>query len=274
MIEIYADLHLHSTFSDGRVNPAELVDALTFTTIHVASLTDHDTLDGSEAFSLAAAERGLLAIPGVELSTTHEEREIHLLGYGFDPGHDRLLSELERIKVGRVRRAEKIVDRLKEHQIVLDFDEIRASASNGLVTRPHIAQAMVRAGYVKDTGTAFDKYIADGLPAAVSKNFLTPAEGVTLLREAGAFVSVAHPGATGMEDLLVEMKAHGMAGLEVWHPKHPPRITDKLEKIAAEHGLLQTGGSDYHGFDTGFIGLGRFGLTRARYDLLARAESW
>lgn len=273
MIEIFADLHLHSSYSDGMLTPEALVMALKGTTIQAAALTDHDTLDGCEEFLAAAGADGLRGIVGIELSTTYEGREVHLLGYEPDRTHGRLLSELNRIKVGRDKRAEKIVDRLKEHQIILDLDEIRASARFGLVTRPHIARAMVDAGYVKDVATAFDRYIADGLPAAVSKNFLTPVEGVNLLREAGAFVSVAHPGATPVRDLIPEMTAHGMGGLEVWHPKHPPRINDELQEIVAAHNLLPTGGSDYHGFDGGFPLLGRFGLTREGYDRLAREFS-
>ncbi len=253
------------------LTPESLVGNLTGTTIKAAALTDHDTMDGCEEFLAAARAEGIHGISGIELSTTFEGREVHLLGYEPDCSHDRLLSELKRIKVGRDRRGEKIVHRLKEHQIILDFDEIRASARFGLVTRPHIARAMVDAGYVKDVAAAFDLYIADGMPAAVSKDFLTPVEGVDLLREAGAFVSVAHPGATPVGDLISEMADHGMGGVEVWHPKHAPRITEELEEIAAKYKLLQTGGSDYHGIDGGFPLLGRFGLTREGYDRLADA---
>lgn len=260
---------MHSTYSDGAARPSSLVDALRGTTVRAAALTDHDSIEGCAEFRSAAAAAGMRGIAGIELSTTFEKREIHLLGYGVNPLCGRFLSELERIKEGRLKRAEKIVDRLKEHRIVLDFDEIRASAKYGVVTRPHIAQAMVEAGYVKDTAAAFDRYIADGLPAAVPKDFLTPEEGVELLREAGAFVSVAHPGATGVKDLLPAMVAGGMAGLEVWHPKHPPRISEELEKTAEELALIPTGGSDYHGYDGGFPLLGRFGLTRERFDLFA-----
>ncbi len=269
MTEIHADLHTHSTFSDGRLSPGELAAAVAKTTLKAVALTDHDTVEGCTPFLEAAHTAGLHGIPGVELSTTLDRREIHLLGLGVDLHDNMLHDELDRIRRARVRRAEKIVDRLERDRIVLDFGEIRAFAKGGVITRPHIARAMVRAGYVRDIGSAFEKYLADGLPAAVPKDFLTPAEGIALLHGAGAFVSVAHPGINVTADLLAGMRAGGLDGLEVWHPKHPPRIAEELEETARRLDLLPTGGSDYHGIELGFQLLGRFGLTRERYERVA-----
>ncbi len=272
MIKIHADLHTHTNFSDGILSPNELIARAVDAGLSVLALTDHDTVDGCTPLAEAARGGPVEVIPGIELSTTEGLHEIHLLGLHVDVEHRRLGEEIARMRHLRLVRAEKTVDRLKELGIVLDLDEIRASTRNGLIARPHIAAAMVRAGSVRNQAQAFDKYLGDGRPAAVPKNFLTPQDGIRLLREAGAFVSVAHPGATGVEGILEELRDCGMGGVEVWHPTHTPPQAERLLQQAESLGLVPTGGSDYHGYDYKRSSIfGRFGLTEERYQKLAKA---
>jgi predicted metal-dependent phosphoesterase TrpH len=264
--QIYADLHAHSNFSDGQTTPEELLIRAGYAGLSVIALTDHDTVDGIDPFLSAASEGTPQAVPGVELSCTEGPYEIHLLGYWIDPTERGLRSELKRIREARLRRAERMVDRLRDHRIVLDFDEVIGLTRNGLVGRPHIAEAMVRAGHVPDRHSAFRLYLGDGKPAAVPKEFLTPTEGIDLIRKAGGWVSVAHPAVTKADGLLARLGSQGLGGLEVWHPKHANREIEQYMEASRSLGLVPTGGSDYHGLEAGATILGHYGLTQERYE--------
>lgn len=266
MSQIYADLHTHTHFSDGIISPKELLLRAGFAGLSVIALTDHDTVDGFAPMIESAMPGSPEVIPGVELSCTEGETEVHLLGYDIDPDHARLREELQRIRARRVERAERIVDRLRDFRIVLDFDEVMGLTRNGLVGRPHIAEAMIRGGHVADQETVYRKYLGDGKPAAVPKRFLSPADGIRLIREAGGWVSVAHPGVTRMDARLPDLVDGGLAGLEVWHPKHTLREIDRFASACDRLELVPTGGSDYHGYDSGATILGHYGLTRDRYE--------
>lgn len=268
VIQIFADLHAHSHFSDGGISTEELHIRAGFAGLSAIALTDHDTIDGIAPMIDAAPAGAPEVVPGVELSCTEGETEIHLLGYWIDPEHARLRKELSRIREGRVRRAERIVDRLRDFRIVLDLHEVMALTRNGLVGRPHIAEVMVRGGWVTDTETVYRKYLGDGKPAAVPKKFLSPVEGVRLLRDAGGVVSVAHPGVTRVDSMLPNLAKEGLDGLEVWHPKHSTREIERLLQLTGELGLVPTGGSDYHGTRAGATILGHYGLTRDGFEKL------
>jgi predicted metal-dependent phosphoesterase TrpH len=269
--QIAADLHLHSDFSDGLVSPAELLVRAGYAGLSFVALTDHDTVDGIEPMSAPALPGSPSVIPGVELSCTDGDREIHLLGLWIDPNHAGFREELRAIRAKRVLRAETIIDRLRAFQIVLRIEDVMALTRNGLVGRPHVAEAVVRGGYASDLESVYRHYIGDGKPAAVPKRFLTPLEGLDLIRQAGGIASVAHPGASPVEALLPELARAGLVGLEVWHPKHTLRDTERYLAIAERLRLLPTGGSDYHGFESGATILGHYGLTRERYDRVRRA---
>jgi predicted metal-dependent phosphoesterase TrpH len=208
-------------------------------------------------------------VPGVELSTTEGDVEVHLLGYWIDPEHAPLRRELTRIREARIERARKIIDRLEKLDITLDFDEVMDLTENGLVGRPHVAEAMVRAGAAPDARTAFRLYLRDGKPAAIPKRFLSPAEGIRLIRGAGGVVSVAHPSVTKSEGMLPKLKIEGLAGMEVWHPKHTYREIERLTELANSIDLVPTGGSDYHGIESGATILGHYGLTQECYERFA-----
>jgi len=197
--------------------------------------------------------------------------EVHLLGYWIDPDHDELRAVLARIRDARVTRAERIIDRLRDFQIRLDLDEVLGLTRNGLVGRPHIAEALVRGGWVTDTESVYRKYLGDGKPAAVPKRFLSPGDGIRLIGEAGGVASIAHPAVSRVLGLIPELKARGLIGVEVWHPKHTLREIDRLSRLAGELGLVPTGGSDYHGIDSGSTILGHYGLTGERFERLRAA---
>ncbi|RPJ49360.1 MAG: PHP domain-containing protein [Candidatus Latescibacterota bacterium] len=263
---IHADLHTHSDYSDGSIPPPELLLRAGYAGLAAIALTDHDTVDGVEPMRGAAPEGAPEVIAGLELSCMDGDDEIHILGHWVDPDYPPLRTELARIRGMRVRRAESILDRLRAHRIVLDLEDVMGLTRNGLVGRPHIAEAIVRRGLVPDLETVYRKYLGDGRPAAVPKRSLSPADGVRLIRRAGGIASVAHPGVGAIRNLLPPLAASGLAGLEVWHPKHSSRDVERFTALAEQLGLVPTGGSDYHGLDSGATILGHYGLTEDRFE--------
>ena len=256
------DLHTHSTFSDGTATPDENVRLAVERGLEGLGVTDHDTTEGvDEAISAAGAE--LAIVPGLELSAEHDGTSLHVLGYWVDPAHDGLREELRRLHDTRFRRGELIVERLRSLGFDVSFERVRAIAGEDLIARPHIAQAMVEAGIVATEKDAFDRYISDDGPAYVPKHALAPVDAVALIRDAGGSSVLAHPGMwrgseAVPEDLIEEMAAGGMAGLEVEHPDHDEAQRSRYGAIAARLGLVRTGASDCHG---------------ARYDFRLGAET-
>ena len=256
------DLHTHSTFSDGTATPDENVRLAVERGLEGLGVTDHDTTEGiDEAISAAGAE--LAIVPGLELSAEHDGTSLHVLGYWVDPAHDGLRDELRRLHDTRFRRGELIVEKLRTLGFDVSFERVRAIAGDDLIARPHIAQAMVEAGICATEKDAFDRYISDDGPAYVPKHALAPVDAVALIRDAGGSSVLAHPGMwrgseAVPEDLIEEMAAGGMAGLEVEHPDHDEAQRSRYGAIAARLGLVRTGASDCHG---------------ARYDFRLGAET-
>jgi predicted metal-dependent phosphoesterase TrpH len=256
------DLHTHSTFSDGTATPDENVRLAIERGLEGLGVTDHDTTEGiDEAISAAGAD--LTIVPGLELSAEHDGTSLHVLGYWVDPANDGLRDELRRLHDTRFRRGELIVERLRSLGFDVSFERVRAIAGDDLIARPHIAQAMVEAGIVATEKDAFDRYISDDGPAYVPKHALAPVDAIALIRDAGGSSVLAHPGMwrgseAVPEDLIEEMAAGGMAGLEVDHPDHDEAQRSRYGAIAARLGLVRTGASDCHG---------------ARYDFRLGAET-
>lgn len=245
-----ADLHMHSTASDGVYSPEELMAraaGLGYT--HVA-LTDHDSTAGLGPAREAAARLGMRLIPGVELSCG-AQREIHVLGYGFDPENAALRAYCERRAAQREERAEAMVQRLCALGKSIDMKRVRELAG-GAIARPHVARALLEAGYVTSVADAFDRFLKPGRPAYVPKEDVKVADAVRLLAQAGGVAVLAHPmelklGETQLESLLGEWKAQGLAGVEVYHPSAQNNHAAFLLRLARREGLLVTGGSDFHG---------------------------
>lgn len=240
-----ADLHTHTTASDGVYSPRELIEKAIEAGISCISITDHDTLSAYNDPFLR--EQTLIRIiTGIEFSCEINEREVHLLGYFIDPDNTKLNEFLTFSKEERLRRGERIVQKLKELGFQLDFNEIKESANGAPITRPHIADAMVKKGIVKNFYEAFSQYLGKGCPAYVKKTTVSPREVINIIDSAGGLSFIAHPG-TIPDEYLMRLIKDGMQGIEVVHPSHTPFQQTYFNKIAASYFLLLSGGSDFHG---------------------------
>ena len=247
---IKADLHMHSTASDGMFAPDELMRraaGLGFT--HVA-LTDHDSMDGLLLAQKEAQALGMTLIPGVELSCG-AQKEIHVLGYGFDP-QDSALGAFcrERVRQREVRTA-AMVQKLCELGKPVEMARVREMA-HGVMGRPHVARAMLEMGYVNSISDAFERFLKPGKPAYVPKEDVKVADAVRLIHEAGGVAVLAHPmelkmGDAMLESLIGEWQTQGLDGVEVYHPSAQNNHASFLKHLAERCGLLMTGGSDFHG---------------------------
>ena len=254
---VQADLHLHTTFSDGRLTPTQLVELCADRGIRYAAVTDHDSTEGiGEALEAARRFRDLEIIVGVELSTDVQDSEIHLLGYFVDHEDDELQGTLSAFRDGREGRARKMVERLDEMGLPVSWERVEELSGGGAIGRPHIAQAMVEAGYIEYPKDAFDRYLGRNGPAYVERARLTPAEAVRMVVSNGAVPVMAHPtfsvprmddeGVAELRRILVELRGEGLAGMEVYYGVYEPDVVALLKSMADELGLIPCGGSDYH----------------------------
>lgn len=245
------DLHTHSTASDGRLAPTELVDLAARQGVVYHALTDHDSTEGiAEARQAAGRHSGYVLIPGVEMGTDIEGAEVHVLGLYLDPADDALQQTLTRLREGRVNRGYGIVEKLRSMGIMIEWDRVKEIAGDAAVGRPHVAQALVEAGYVSKVADAFEKWIGRNGPAYVEREKMTPAEAVQFIVERGGLACLAHPAEDSMPDLesvLPELKAAGMQAMEVYYKAYPPETVERLRRAAEKYELLPLGGSDYHG---------------------------
>ncbi len=243
----FADLHIHSSYSDGLYTPGELAAMAKAAGITVLALTDHDTLKGLSEMKEAAAALGIGFIPGVEFSARWENRQVHVLGYGIDQHNALLLERLADVRNARRNRLEKIVKRLREMGMYVDIP--MPEEGHRAVGRPHIARALVEQGYVRTVQEAFDKYIGEGKPAYRPQTKMTPPEAVMLIHQAGGIAVQAHPEEIGDRALALKLLgALAYDGLEVYHPSAKEKaVEDFWLQVAMDHNFLITGGSDYHG---------------------------
>jgi len=246
------DLHTHSTASDGKQSPAEVVSRAAEAGLDVLALTDHDTTSGWDEAAKAAEHHRVALVRGVEISCRHKGVSIHLLGYLQDPAAPGLLKELNLSRVSRATRLRRIVD-LLSRDFPLSWDEVLEEIEPGAtVGRPHVADAMVAKGIVVSRGVAFDRYLYEGSPYYVSHYAPDPVQAVRLLGEAGGVAVMAHPFASirgpVVDDSVIEaLAAAGMAGLEVRHRDHDGDQVRHGLDLASSLGLFVTGSSDYHG---------------------------
>ena len=247
------DLHTHSRASDGTQTPTQLVRAAAEAGLDVMALTDHDTADGWAEAQGAAAEVGLELVCGMEISTRHEGHGVHLLAYLPDPSYPPLAEELDRILGGRRSRLPAILERLREAGVDIGADDVRrVSGGTAATGRPHVADALVALGVVRDRGEAFARYLDPGRPAHAQR-YAAPLESmIRVVGEAGGVTVIAHPwGRHGRdrpdEASLADLVGVGLAGIEVDHEDHDPATRDRLRAIAANLGLVVTGSSDHHG---------------------------
>ncbi len=253
----YVDLHIHTTFSDGLLNPCQVVEEAKKKKITAIGITDHDTMQGIACAETAGKKYGLEIIPGIELSTSYEDKELHILGYFCNPENSLLENTLEVVKASRYDRMRKMIDKLKKLDINIALSEVLEKAGGDMLGRPHLALAICQKGYSRTTAEVFAKYIGNSCPAYVERYRLCFQDALNLILGAGGIPVLAHPGLYKADQLIPSMVRMGLLGIEVFHPEH--RIVDRYRyiKIARKYGLLITGGSDYHGKDMGssdFIG--------------------
>ncbi len=244
------DLHLHTTASDGRLRPADLVDLVAGKGLQVISVSDHDTTEGlNEAYAAAQKHPGLRIIPGIELSTDIPGDELHMLGYFFDREDPKFQEILKRFRQGRLERGRMIVEKLAEYGLHVEWERVQEIAGEGTsVGRPHIALALVEAGYFKEPKDPFMEYLGRNGLAYAEREKMTPEEGVRMLADVGGVAVLAHPaGLADLDDKVAELKAAGLVGMEVHYAMYTPETIERLLDVAQRHDLIPCGGSDYHG---------------------------
>ena len=259
----YVDLHCHSTASDGTFTPSDVVALAARNGLSALSLTDHDTVGGVSEAADAASKAGIDFLPGIEISCdVPKPATMHLLGYGVDPRSPVLLDLTRRLIEGRNDRNPKIIRKLNELGVSITMDELEAQANGGVIGRPHIAAILLRKGYVNSIRQAFDKYLAPGGAAYFDKERVSPEQAITLVKQSGGLPVLAHPAQlrtendAQLERTIKDLVDLGLAGLEVIHSDHDAALIEKYSKLADRHGLLKTGGSDFHGANKKDISLG------------------
>jgi len=267
----FADLHLHSHYSDGEWPPAKLVRAAVHAGLGAIALTDHDDVRGLPEAVREGEEHGVRVMAGVELSAWWEGTDLHVLGYGFDPEDSGLASLLRHARQARRDRAERITERLADLGVPVGMDRVRDIAGEGAIGRPHLARALVDAGHVPSARVAFDLYLGDGKPACVDKARLDPGDAVRTLHEAGGVAVVAHPVVLGGAERLEALRPYGFDGVEVRHRLHGRNAEQAFDHFVSEHGMVRTGGSDFHGPRLGGPGVGAVAIPRGWWDELERA---
>ncbi len=252
------DLHMHSTASDGRYSPTELVSRAAAAGLAVMAITDHDTVDGIPiALQAARGFSGLTVVPGVEISTDVPQGEVHLLGYYIDCNNEELRQKLAEMRVSRLERAQGMLAKLKSLGMPLEWERVRQIAGSGSVGRPHIAQAMLEKGYISSIREAFNRYLGWGGPAYVERKKLTPEEAVELVLRASGIPVLAHPYTVpGTEDLVASLHKKGLAGIEAYYAGYSTEQINSLLVLAERYNLIPTGGSDFHGLEASEAALG------------------
>ncbi len=241
------DLHVHSTASDGALTPSQLIERACELGLTALSITDHDSIDGIVPAVCEVRDRPLILIPGVELSTVHDGRDVHILGYFVDTENREFRARLAELRSARRDRAEMMVDALHTAGYELTLDEVLLLAEEGSVGRSHVARVLVERGHAVDVADAFDRFIGRNRPFYVAKPVAGPVEVIESIRAAGGVAVLAHPGVTQIDDALDELVAAGLDGLEAYHAEHTRSMQDRYAGIADRRGLIATGGSDFHG---------------------------
>jgi len=241
------DLHIHTIFSDGTYTPEEAVFRAKKLGLVAISITDHDSVAGLASALVAGKRLGIEVVPGVEMSTDVGEDEIHILGYLLNWKKEDFLRQLEKFQAARANRNQKLLRKLDDLGMRVDYREVRKLAPRGVISRLHIARLMVEKGYVRSIGDAFEQWLNPGKPAYVQKMKLPPFEIIELLLKAEAIPVLAHPFLSHRDDLIPHLVKAGLKGIEVYHSAHNPQMVAHYKRIAQKHHLLITGGSDCHG---------------------------
>jgi predicted metal-dependent phosphoesterase TrpH len=275
---VIIDLHAHTRASDGSCTPTQVIEWAVARGVEVVAITDHDTVAGLPEAIAAGQAAGVTVIPGVELSVTPPQGQLHIVAYLPTPDPRPLMATLRVLQAARERRAEAMVARLAALGVPVEMAQVRKIAG-GSLGRPHLADALVAAGHATDRGDAFARFLGDDAPAYIPHRTLTPRKTLELVAGAGGIASLAHPGSLRMsmrqlESYVAHLKHIGLWGIEVYRAEHTPDQRDGFMRIARRIGLIATGGSDFHGPDAGRHELGDTGtplLPAEVADLIDRA---
>ena len=243
----YADLHVHTSESDGTLTPKQLVREALSRGLSAIAIVDHDTVGGIPEAEVAAQGADLEVIAGIELTAQYEGQEIHILGYFLDLQNKALLEKLNLVQLNRIERVHKIVNNLEQQGVKLNAQDVFDISGKGTVGRMHIARALVKGGWVTTTAEAFRKYIGDKSPAYVLGFSLSPVEAINLIKGAGGVAVLAHPYILHDDALITELAGYGLQGIEVYYPEHSQSMVNFYLDLARKLNLLVTGGSDFHG---------------------------
>jgi predicted metal-dependent phosphoesterase TrpH len=272
------DLHLHTTASDGRSSPEDLVQAAARSRLTTLSVTDHDTVAAQDRVAAACERAGIEWVPGIEITAIREDVDVHVLGYFFDHRALALSAFLDAQITDRRRRVREMIQKLDALGVQVDADQV-LGGHGGLdarwIGRPLLARALVRAGHVRSTREAFDLYLAENGAAWVPRRAPSPDQVVEIIHQAGGIAALAHPGLIGHDEWILPMAAAGLDALEVYYIEHSPEMTVHYRVLAERLGLAMSGGSDYHGDPShGPARPGSVSLPDAAYaDLKRRFES-
>jgi predicted metal-dependent phosphoesterase TrpH len=274
------DLHTHTTASDGSLSPTDLVQLAKQQGVSALAVTDHDSVSGLPEAMVAGERFGISIIPGIEISCLYEDIELHILGYFINPDDPRLKAALIHYLASREDRNPKIIECLQRLGLDVTYDEVREFAGAGTIGRPHIAQILVKKGYVLSVAEAFDCFLGDGALAYVGRILPPASEAIALIRDIGGAPVLAHPVYTqrinqSFTDVCARLKNLGLAGVEAIYSSHTPPQTDRFRSIAREHGLVTTGGSDFHGDSKPEILVGTgYGNLKVSGDLLEPLQAF
>ncbi len=265
-----ADLHIHTYYSDGTMSPAEVVADALHCGIQCIAITDHDTVEGISPAIEAARGHDLEVLPGIELSSEINGKDVHMLGYLFNWQDAALIEHLTKMQDARAERMKKMIQKLQALGIQdISFEEISGSAKTKALGRPHLAAALLEKRIVGSMRAAFDKFLAEGAPAYVPKFKQTPQEAIKLIKSVGGIAVLAHPMLSNVDELIPSLVQAGLGGLEVLYPNCSVSVMQFYEGLARKHHLVVTGGSDAHGEAKKHPFIGK---TRIPYDLVEKLK--
>lgn len=284
MLMTYADLHMHSTASDGADAPEALPQLAKTAELSAIALTDHDTTAGLRACAVACKKAKIAFVPGIELSADpgpvrpdgESRGTLHVLGYFIDPDDPQLAEVQVRLVAAREQRNPQMVDRLRELGVDITYDEVRQIASTNVVGRPHLAQVLLDKGYVRSIHEAFERYLGARGAAYIRKDRLSPADAIAVIHHAGGLAVLAHPVQLGLDDAgldhaVARLCDLGLDGLETRHSDHTADMVQKYAALARRRNLLTTGGSDYHG-PRKVVKIGEAGIDEVAFNTLRAAS--
>jgi len=274
------DLHLHTTASDGVLTPSQIVNYAKSKGLLAIAITDHDTIEGLEEGLLEGERIGLEVIPGIEISAEHSPGSMHLLGFFLDIHHPTLKERLGYLQRARAERNPRMAEKLNKLGIDITFDEVLKASGGGQVGRPHFAQVLMEKGYVRSFQEAFERFLKKGASAYVEKMRFSAEESIHFINEANGVAVLAHPntlqvnGYSELENLILRLVKTGLRGIEAYYPEHSALQVAQYKTLAERHGLLVTGGTDYHGIEKNGldIGVGR-GEMRLPYSIVENLKA-